>query len=367
MQEWLQQSNYLGFGPDSPLWLLLALFAIVFAVMVASWLLNRGIRKLIERAGRSRTKWDDVLLISLRTPLTVLVWTVGISYAAEFAWHEDDAWFTVLIGTVRKLLVIVALAWFVLRFLRGAEQRLLADDGADRLLDRAGTRALNKLLRASVVVTAALTALQTMGYSIAGLLTFGGIGGVIIGFAAKDLLANFFGGLMIYLDRPFTEGDWIRSPDRDIEGTVEHIGWRLTRIRTFAQRPLYVPNSAFANVAVENPSRMSHRRLNEAVGVRYDDVAKVPAIVAGVKQMLREHPEIDQNKVIIVNLDGFSASSVDILIYVYTKTTDWVKFHEVKQDVLLKVHEVVERQGAEIAFPTTTVHLADGGPPVPPE
>ncbi len=363
MQEWLQQSNYFGFGPDSPLWLVLALFAIVFAVMVASWLLNRGIRKLIERAGRTQTKWDDVLLTSLKTPLTVFVWTLGISYAAEFTWHAGDAWFTGLIATVRKLLVIGTLAWFVLRFLRGVEQRLLADDAGDKMLDRAGTRALNKLLRASVVVTAALMALQTMGYSIAGLLTFGGIGGIVVGFAAKDLLANFFGGLMIYLDRPFTEGDWIRSPDRDIEGTVENIGWRLTRIRTFDQRPLYVPNSVFANVAVENPSRMSHRRINEAVGVRYDDVAKVAAIAEGVKQMLRGHPEIDTDKVVIVNLDEFSASSVDILIYVYTKTTDWAKFHEVKQDVLLKVHDVIERQGAEIAFPTTTVHLGDGTPP----
>jgi len=186
------------------------------------------------------------------------------------------------------------------------------------------------------------------------------IGGIIVGFAAKDLLANFFGGLMIYLDRPFTEGDWIRSPDREIEGTVEYIGWRLTRIRTFDQRPLYIPNSAFANIAVENPSRMSHRRINEAIGVRYDDIGAVPAIVDNVKRMLREHPAIDAEKTLIVNLNEFSASSVDILIYAYTGTTDWSEFHAVKQSVLMKVHEIVAAHGAEIAFPTTTVHLAGG-------
>ncbi len=363
MQEFLRQSNYLGIGPDSPLWFVLALFMIVFGVMAASWLVNLFVRKLIQRAGRTATTWDDILLTSLKRPLTVFIWTVGISYAAEFAWHDADAYLAGLIGTARKLLIILTLVWFVLRFLKGFEQRLLEKEGKGRILDRAGARALNKLLRASVAVTAGLMMLQTMGYSIAGLLTFGGIGGVIAGFAARDMLANFFGGLMIYLDRPFTEGDWIRSPDREIEGTVEYIGWRLTRIRTFDQRPLYVPNSAFANIAVENPSRMSHRRINEAIGVRYDDIAVVPAIVDGVKRMLQTHPAIDTGKTLIVNLNEFSASSADILIYTYTKTTDWAEFHEVKQSVLLKVHDIVAGQNAEIAFPTTTMHVANAGLP----
>ena len=82
------------------------------------------------------------------------------------------------------------------------------------------------------------------------------MGGIAVGFAARDLLANFLGGLSIFMDRPFAVGDWIRSPDREIEGTVEDVGWRVTRIRTFDQRPLYVPNSVFSTVALENPSRL---------------------------------------------------------------------------------------------------------------
>ena len=91
--------------------------------------------------------------------------------------------------------------------------------------------------------------MQTLGFSVSGVMAFGGIGGIAIGFAAKDLLANFFGALTIYLDRPFSEGDWIRSPDREIEGIVENIGWRLTVIRSFDKRPIYVPNSVFASIA----------------------------------------------------------------------------------------------------------------------
>ena len=150
-----------------------------------------------------------------------------------------------------------------------------------------------------MIITALLIAMQLLGYSVSGLLAFGGIGGIAVGFAAKDLLANFFGGLMIYLDRPFSVGDWIRSPDKEIEGTVEDVGWRLTRIRTFDKRPLYIPNSVFASISVENPSRMTNRRIYETVGIRYCDMDSMNNIVQQVTQMLKDHDAIDNNQTMI--------------------------------------------------------------------
>ena len=205
-----------------------------------------------------------------------------------------------------------------------------------------------------------LTALQTLGFSISGVLAFGGVGGIAVGFAAKDLLANFFGGFIIHLDRPFKVGDWIRSPDRNIEGTVEHIGWRLTTIRTFDKRPLYVPNAVFTTIAVENPSRMTNRRISETIGIRYADVHSMQKIVEEIREMLKNHEEIDSNQTLIVNFLAFNASSLDIMLYTFTKTTEWVRFHEIKEDVLLKVSDIIESHGAEIAFPTRTLHLPDG-------
>ncbi|MCL4138738.1 UNVERIFIED_CONTAM: hypothetical protein GTU68_058796 [Idotea baltica] len=226
-------------------------------------------------------------------------------------------------------------------------------------MDETTVRAIGKLLRASVIISALLIAMQVFGYSISGLLAFGGIGGLAIGFASKDLLANFFGGLMLYLDRPFKVGDWVRSPDKEIEGTVEDIGWRLTRIRTFDKRPLYIPNSVFNSISVENPSRMLNRRIYETVGIRYDDIDKMAVIVEDVRNMLRAHEAIDQNQTLIVNFNAFSASSVDFFIYTFTKTTNWIQFHEIKQDVLLKMSEIISDHRAEIAFPTTTVNVPD--------
>ena len=165
--------------------------------------------------------------------------------------------------------------------------------------------------------------------------------------------------MIVHLDRPFRVGDWIRSPDRQIEGTVEEIGWRMTTIRTFDKRPLYVPNSVFTTVAVENPSRMFNRRIYETIGVRYADVDAMTRIVEDIRSMLESHSEIDQNQTLIVNFVSFSESSLDIMVYTFTKTTDWVDFHGIKQNVLLEIGRIIESHGASIAFPTRTLQLDD--------
>ena len=257
--------------------------------------------------------------------------------------------------------IVLVLAWFLNRLIAGSEEELLREDrGRTESADKATVRATAKLARIVLWVTAGLMILQSVGVSISGLLAFGGIGGIAVGFAAKDLLANFFGGLSIYLDRPFTIGDWIRSPDQEIEGTVEDIGWRMTCIRTFDQRPLYVPNAIFSQISIQNPSRMHNRRIYETIGIRYDDAARMKDIVADVRQMLESHDEIDLNKTLIVNFDRFAPSSLDFFVYCFTKTKNWARYHSVKQDVLLKILEIVDRHGAEVAFPTSTVHVPNG-------
>ena len=338
------------------LWIL-ELFVIVLLVLSLGYMVNRIIDRLEMQANKSLTVWDDALIEACRKPLIWLIWILGINFAASIAAQKMASPMQALIDPINRLALIFLATIFITSFIKRAERNLLHPDYMAKPIDATTVRAVGKLLRAAVIITALLVAMQLFGYSISGLLAFGGIGGIAVGFAAKDLLANFFGGLMIYLDRPFSVGDWVRSPDKEIEGTVEDIGWRLTRIRTFDQRPLYIPNSVFANISVENPSRMTNRRIYETVGIRYADIGCMEAIVEQVTAMLCEHPEIDTDQIMIVNFNAFSASSVDFIIYTFTKTTEWVKFHQVKQDVLLKVAQIIEANQAEIAFPTSTVHI----------
>lgn len=335
-------------------------FAVVLVVVIANLLLRFVLHKIHLRVEKTENAWDDAFIVSLGRPLRILFWIIGLAFAAQITQKVSDVLLFEAIDPVRDVGVIACIAWFLTRFIRAVEENLVtAGEVRGKEVDNTTADAVSRLLRISVIITAVLVALQTLGYSISGVLAFGGIGGVAVGFAAKDLLANFFGGMMIFLDRPFAIGDWIRSSDREIEGTVENIGWRQTRIRTFDKRPLYVPNSTFATIAVENPSRMSHRRIYETIGIRYDDIEKMPEIIKDVEMMLKNHEEIDTSQTLMVNFNCFAASSLDFFVYTFTKTTSWAKFHEVKQDVLLKIANIISQHGAEIAFPTSTIHMGE--------
>ncbi|PLW69490.1 mechanosensitive ion channel family protein [Pseudohalioglobus lutimaris] len=334
----------------------LALLFLVSAAVIAHLVLGYLVRRLHDAVQTNSYNWDDVVVTALARPLRVVLWVV-VAYVAINLYVVGDSWQTYLSTTYDTLLVMV-LAWILHRLIGGAEQELLSsrygDSGSN---DKATVHAVAQLLRVAMWVIAGLMILQSVGVSVSGLLAFGGIGGIAVGFAAKDLLANFFGGLSIYLDRPFTAGDWIRSPDKQIEGTVEDIGWRLTRIRTFDQRPLYVPNAVFSQIAVENPSRMFNRRIYETIGIRYEDADKMGPIVEQVKAMLLAHEEIDPSRTLIVNFVSFGPSSLDFFVYTFTRTTDWVRFHAIKQDVLLKILEIIHANGADVAFPTQTLKM----------
>lgn len=343
---------------DGRVWIV-EVFLIVLLTSFAAWLLNVLVNRMRIRAERTVNPWDDALVGSINPPGSLIIWLVGLSFASVRAGKATEADIFTYATNLRETGFILLLTWFALKFVRAVECNMVDPRYMSKPLDATTVRAMGKLVRASIIVTAAMVVMQHFGYSISGLLAFGGIGGLAIGFAAKDLLANFFGGLMIYLDRPFAVGDWVRSPDKEIEGTVEDIGWRLTRIRTFDKRPLYIPNSVFTQVSVENPSRMLNRRIYETVGIRYEDAPHMASIVKAVKSMLQSHPEIDTNQTLIVNFNSFAPSSLDFFIYTFTKTTDWVRYHEIKQDVLLKVLEIIEQQGASCAFPTSTLHIAE--------
>ncbi len=340
------------------------IFVVVFLALLFDLVQRLILSGLKKRLARTKTVWDDAVLDALTGPISLLIWVVGIALAATFVHLEarfvDDAIILSIIGSA---------AWFFVRLIKNAQANILersrtAEDAEDRW-DPTTVEAIGKLLRLSILITAALIGLQHVGVNISAVVAFGGIGGLAIGFAAKDLLANFFGGLMLYLDRPFVVGEWIRSPDRSIEGTVEHIGWRLTRIRTFDKRPLYVPNSIFTTIAIENPQRMHNRRIYETIGIRYDDVSKMGAITRDVEAMLREHPEIDTDRLLMVYFNAFGPSSLDFFVYTFTRTTNWKKFHEIKHDVLIRISDIITGHGAEIAYPTSTLHVASM-PAVPP-
>lgn len=355
--DWIAWLKNYSFDSQN-LWVLY-IFLIVFITLIINFIEVKFYHKLILKLERTKSIWDDAFAWAIHKPIGVFIWTYGLSYAAEAA----QVPFTPLLSIFRRLVFILIVAWFFIRFANKFDENfsqkgdLVLNDG--NRLDKGTVNSLTRLFKIAIIITTALISMEVLHINIGPILALGGAGTVIVGIAAKDLLANFFGAFMIHLDRPFYAGDWIRSPDKNIEGVVEHIGWRLTRIRTFDKRPLYVPNSVFTTISVENPSRMSNRRIREVVGVRYQDVQQVEQISSDIKQMLMSHPEIDTTMACFVNLNNFGPYSLDILIYTFTKTTEWIKFQGIKQDIMLRVLKIIAQSGAEVAFPTTTLDLPE--------
>jgi len=339
-------------------WLLLVLT--ILTVTITIDIVQRYVLKIVHiKLLRSGFVWIDSIVDAARAPASFFIWVTGLILAltttiTQLAVYTDIVPF---ILSFKSTILTLSFGWFVIRLVQRLEQNLKVVARQDDRLDEVTVEAFAKIIKLLAFIVTVLFFLNAFGVSLTGLLAFGGVGGIAIGFAAKDLLGNVFGGLMLYLDKPFTVGEWIRSSDKEIEGTVEKIGWRMTVVRTFDKRPLYIPNGIFANISIENPSRMSNRRIKERMGIRYADVNKMREIIVDVRTMLREHHEIDSKQTLIVNFDSFGASSLDFFIYTFTKTTNWIKFHEVKQDVLLKVNDIVEAHGAEMAFPTRTLHI----------
>ena len=352
---------YFHVSPEFHVWSV-QLGVIVLATICCNLLLLRLLSFLAQLAQKTSSLWQGAVMQAARVPMSFMVWLWSISAATLLLRKASPAQVFVHLGVARAVLLTLIVALFAIRLIGNMEIRLLRPHNGKQAVDATTVRAMGKLLRLVVFVLGTLMCLQTFGVSVSGVLAFGGVGAMAIGFAAKDMLANFFGGLMIYLDRPFSVGDHIRfTSTKDIDGVVEDIGWRMTRIRNSEKRPLYIPNSLFASAVVENFSRMSHRHLNQTVGLRYDDAAKITAICDDVRHMLQTHPDIDNSQRLVVHFNAYNTSSLDLMVYCFTKATQFDRFHAVKQDVMLKIMDIVASHGAEFAFPTQTVFWAGQG------
>lgn len=294
----------------------------------------------------------------MQRPLEFLsLFTVGTAFAEAVSRPLAAMGLIKHIMTLRELGIIFSATWFLLRWINRIKTRF----AVDKRVDKAQVDTTSRIATVAVFVVSVLISLDTVGVNIQTVLAFGGIGGIAIGFAGREIISNFFGGFMIYITRPFSVGEWIRSiEERELNGTVEDIGWYLTRVRTWDKRPLYIPNSRFSTLIVENGSRMDNRRILHTLRLRHEDMPVVLNIVAEIENMLMSHPELDPRQHRLAYLDSFDEFSVKIWISCYTKSVFLYDFRRVQQDVLVKCHELVRAAGAKLA----TINTRDVRPGV---
>lgn len=213
------------------------------------------------------------------------------------------------------------------------------------------------ILKIITVITVFIMLLQTWGYDIRGLLASLGLVGMALALAAKDSARHIFGSIMIFTDAPFKVGDWIKTPD--VEGTIEDIGMRSTKVRTFAQALVSVPNGNLADSAILNWSKMDRRRIKMTLGLTYSTSStQMQKILNEMRVLLKNDEDIHQ-QTIYIHFSEFADSSLGIFCYFFTKTTAWGEYMQVRERIYLEFMRIVEDNGASFAFPSQSIYIEE--------
>ncbi len=355
MAKWLElfSTEFLGIA----LWVYLAAFGAILVGFIAKKIVNIVFKRLIKASESTRFAFDDILFNSLSRPVEWAVALAGVFIALlilpipkEPINIEKFVW-SLLTGSSVALVV-----WFAIRLVDG-----LADIWAKKAaetetkLDDQLVPILRRSTKVFLFIIGVVLVLQNLGYSVGSLLAGLGIGGLAVAMASKDTVANLFGSLVVFLDKPFQIGDWVEMGD--IEGTVEEVGLRTTRVRTFANSVITIPNLLFTTRPINNWSRMKKRRIKMTIGVTYAaSQQKIDELVKRIRKIIEDDQQI-RSDFYLVNFDNFGPSSLDIFIYCFTATTNWAEFLQAKQGFMFKVMDCVKELGLEFAYPTQTVHV----------
>lgn len=334
-------------------------FEIIIGILVlvgVNFLFKKIVKHVRQRSISITRDWKEKIDQILLFPFQILVWMLGITLVIEILGRRFGfSFFENYIDAFRSTGFVICVAWVLLRWKNVFQKEFLNKDKPALKMDNGFIYVIGKILSIVIIVITMMIILQVWGLNIAPLIAFGGIGAAAVGFAAKDVIANFCGGLMLHINRPFMVGDQIQMPDQHLEGYVEEIGWYLTTVRDKEKRPVYLPNAIFSHVLVINGSRMTHRRIEEKVGVRYEDFSKIPTLIENIKLAIGNHPDIDTHLPVLVVLNGFNQFAIDIYIDIYTLQTRYDKYLTVKHEILVLIYQEVLKAGAELPTPMFSI------------
>ncbi len=334
-------------------------FEIIVGILVlvaVNYLFKRIVRHVRHRSISISPDWREKIDQILFLPFQILLWILGGTLVIEVLGRRFGfSFFESYIDAFRSTGFVICVAWVLLRWKAVAQKEFMNKDNHALRVDAGFVLVVGKIVSIFIVVISLMTILRVWGLDIVPLIAFGGIGAAAVGFAGKDVIANFFGGLMLHINRPFMIGDFIYIPDQHLEGYVEEIGWNLTTVRDKDKRPVYLPNSTFSHSLVINGARMTHRRIEEKFGVRFEDFPKIPQLVDNIKQAISAHPDIDTHLPILVVFNGFGQFTLDLYIDVYTLQTRYDKFLYVKHEILMLVYKELQKAGAEMPTPIVTL------------
>ncbi len=327
-------------------WLLEALagFLGVFA-------LQYGIKKILSLASKTRGEnWHLRIARILKPPVTTLIWALfAVHLVKVFGRHFDITFGMEYLGAIRKTALITCSAWLFFRWKNEMENALLSD--SHKKVDATTVRMVGRLVVLVIGLVTTLIVMQLFGVNVLPLLTFGSIGAAAIGFASKDVIANFCSGIMLQITRPFVRGDQILLPEKHIEGHIEDIGWFRTSIRDTEKRSVYLPNNYFSTMVVINATRITHKRLKQTLKLPLNEIGKISDAIPKIREAISHTRTIDNGFPVHVFLKTFGDYACEIEIEAYSTIIDNATFNKFQQEVLLKVQSILAETEIPFALP----------------
>ncbi|WP_457625156.1 mechanosensitive ion channel family protein [Persephonella sp.] len=330
----------------------IALFIFILFLLLRKLFSRIIVNSIKALVSKTKTTIDDKLLRMIESPLRFLFIVIGLWIVLDILNLQAD-----IAQHIIRSMFIILIFWIFYNGVNVFSKDVFkfAEKFGKDLAREVGTF-LIKSIKVFIIIIAVLAVLQEWGINVTALIASLGIGGLAIALAAKDTAANLFGGLTILADKSLKIGEWVKVGS--VEGIVEDLGMRTTRIRTFEKSLITVPNQYIANNPIENFSRRNIRRIKMTIGVVYDTPSEVlRKIVQDIKDMLENHPDVAKDQSIVVYFDEFGDSSLNIFILFFANTSNWLEYVQIKQDINLKIMEIVEENGSSFAFPSQSIYV----------
>lgn len=330
----------------------------VFAlfILLKKFFTNNVFKIILKLVNKTKFNADTKIVTAFQKPVTNFFGVLGFYFAFKILILAQISISDMFIDKVFSCVVIILLSWGLYNLTD--ESSLLFDKMHtfyDVKVDIILFPFISKTLRLIIVAIAITIIAEKWGYDIQGFVTGLGLGGLAFALAAKDVAGNIIAGIFIIIDKPFSVGDWISSDI--LEGTVESISFRTTKIRTFEQALITVPNSKLSNEPVTNFSRRGKRRVNFNLSVTYGtSKEKLQICVEKIRNMIDNHPQVNKD-VLYVRFDKFNASSLDIFIYFFIDTPELSQYLKIKENINFNIMEILQQEGVSMALPSTSVYV----------
>jgi MscS family membrane protein len=343
-----------GIGGTSLGDILIALGILLVFLIFRQFFSRFILRRVAKIVASSSNKLDDTLATALSEPVRFIPAVIGIFFATEYLDLSGTP--QVMATSLNRSFIVFVVFWTLYRmvdplsFLLGKIERVFTSAMVDWLI---------KAIKLLVALIGIATILEIWGIQVAPIIAGLGLFGVAVALGAQDLFKNLIAGILILVEKRFAIGEWIQV-DGVVEGTVESIGFRSTFVRRFDKAPVFVPNAQLSDVAVTNFSRMTYRRIYWVIGVEYRTTTdQLRQIRDGIEDYITSNPDFvaADKTTLFVRLDRFNDSSIDFMVYCFTKTTVWGEYLKVKEDLAYAVKAIVEDAGSGFAFPSRSLYL----------